>query len=266
VRRHTPLSGPGRPSVLAVLLMIACAGVLATPQCTNAQDAQSMFDDAVAAYQRGRFDSAAVGFQRLVQGGIDDPRVWHNLGNCYYKLGHIGRALVAYQRGIRLDPRDADLQANIRFVRLFAVDKIEPVGEFFLDTWWRALIAAVSVREARWIAALLFWLAAAVTVWRLWPGKSYRRVILPIAVSWCLWLLATGAAATTYARDYATHAGAVVVTQTNVRGGPGSEYALQFVAHDGLLGTVERSQSGWFLVRFPNGLKGWVASDDFEVI
>lgn len=248
--------------LLAIWVMLA----VVAPSLCSAQDATQVFDAAVGAYQRGQFDSASVGFQKLVQGGIDDPRVWHNLGNCYYKLGHVGRALVAYRRGLRLDPRDADLQANFRFVKLFAADKIEPVGEFFLDAWWRALVSEVSVYETRWLAAILFWLATLVTIWRLWPGKSYRRVVVPIVAAWTIWLVATGAAATAYARDYATRSGAIVVTQTNVRGGPGEEYALQFVAHDGLMGSVERVQSNWYLVRFPNGLKGWVAAKDFEVI
>lgn len=250
-------------------LLIAGLALLAfgaSPSPAKAQDPEAIFTQAVSAYQRGRFDSAAVGFQQLVRGGIDDARVWHNLGNCYYKLGKIGHALVAYKRGLRLDPRDPDLNANFRFVKLFAADKIEPVGEFFLEKWWQQFVANFSVYETRWMAAALFWIAGAFTVWRLWPGRSFHRVVVPLVVVWGLWGVTTGMAATAYVRDHVTESGAVVVTQTNVRGGPGEEYALQFVAHDGLLGTVEREQGGWYLVRFPNGLKGWVPAGDFEII
>jgi tetratricopeptide (TPR) repeat protein len=231
----------------------------------RAQDPGAIFARAVDHYQRDQFDSARAGFEQMVQGGIDDPRVWHNLGNCYYKTGHIGEALVAYKRGLRIAPRDPDLDANFRFVRLYAVDKIEPVGEFFLDAWWRALVAHISVYEARWAAGIVFWTAVIATIALIWPGRS-RIPVWPLVAVWLLWLGTTGVAATAFSRDYLTHSGAIVVTETEVRAGPGDDYAVQFVAHDGLIGVAERSESGWFLVRFPNGLKGWVPVATFKVI
>jgi hypothetical protein len=248
---------------LAVLII---ASITSMTSITHAQNAQSGYDAAVSAYQRGQYDSARVAFESLIHMGLDDARVWHGAGNCYYYLGHVGHALIAYKRGLRLAPRDADLLANFRFVRLYAVDKIEPVGEFFVEKWWQALVAGISVYEIRWLAAVFFWLAAAITIWRFWPGQQIRRFVLPLVAVWMFWLVATAAAATVYTRDFVARKGAIVVTQTDVRGGPGGDYALQFVAHDGLMGVAERAQGGWYLVRFPNGLKGWVATADFEVI
>lgn len=247
--------------VMMVLIILAAGDAVA-------QDPTAVFHDAVSAYQRGHFDSAAIGFTRLVQSGIDDPRVWYNLGNSHFKSGHIGAALVSYRRGMRLAPRDADLDANYRYARLFAADKIEPVGELFLSTWWRAAVDNVSIYEARWLAAILFWLASAVTVWRFWPDPVRRaRFPLWIVVTvWAVWLVSTGASATCYARDVVARDGFVTATQTDVRGGPGNEYTLQFVAHDGLAGSVERTESGWHLVRFPNGVKGWLQVSAFEII
>lgn len=251
---------------LAALALASILSIMSIPSTAHAQSSQTGYDIAVSYYQRGQYDSARVAFQALAKRGVDDARVWHGLGNCYYYLGHIGRSLIAYQRGLRLAPRDADLLANYRFVRLYAVDKIEPVGEFFLEKWWQALVAGVSVYEIRWLAGIFFWLACGFTIWRFWPGRHVRRFVLPLVVVWSLWAVATAAAATVYSRDFVTRRGAIVVTQTDVRGGPGADYALQFVAHDGLMGVAERLQGGWYLVRFPNGLKGWVATSDFEVI
>ncbi|MBI3872089.1 MAG: tetratricopeptide repeat protein [candidate division Zixibacteria bacterium] len=239
-----------------------------TPRPAHAQEPSRLFDESVSAYQRGLFDSAASGFLRLAQGGIDDPRVWYNLGNAHFKSGRIGSALVSYRRGLRLQPRDADLRANYRYVRLFAADKIEPVGGFFLETWWRALVDRIAFHEARALAAMIFWLAVVLTAWRLWPGPIPIRPVATwvVTLAWILWVGATGTTATCYFRDIGSRDGAVIALKTDVRGGPGGEYALQFVAHDGLEGTVERSESGWYLARFPNGLKGWIDARAFEII
>ncbi len=253
----------------AVEVILACLFVLLailSPSTSYAQSPDQLFSEGASAYQRGRFDSAVVDFQQLARMGFDDARVWYNLGNAQYKMGQIGHALVSYSRARRVSPRDADINANIRYVRLFAPDKMEPVGEFFLEQWWLALVRPLSVYEMRWLAALFFWIAAGVTVWKFWPQARWSipsRLVLAI---WCVWVLTSLAAATCYVRDAVTRSGAVIVTQTNVRGGPGDDYALQFVAHDGLMGTIERTESGWHLVRFPNGAKGWLMASDFEII
>jgi len=266
IRTQSAIPSPWLRGALAAIVILAF--ILCPFRETSAQDPDRLFNDAVAAYQRGRFDSAASGFLRLAQGGVDDARVWYNLGNAHFKSGRIGAALVAYRRGLRLAPRDGDLNANYRYVRLFAADKIEPVGVFFLERWWRVAVDRLSLYEARTLAAVMFWIAILLTVWRLWPGRVASK-LLPawvIVVSWCFWLGATGTAATSYRRDVANASGAVVAVKTEVRGGPGNDYALQFVAHDGLEGSVERTESGWYLVRFPNGVKGWIAASAFEII
>ena len=258
----------GRRSLPSLGSLIVCALMtlvaFATPALAQSPD--QIFSVAASAYQRGRFDSAAVGFQKLARMGFDDARVWYNLGNAEYKMGQIGHALVSYHRARLINPRDADINANIRYVRLFAADKMESVGDFFLEQWWQALVRPLSVYETRWLASLFFWIAAGLTVWKFWPQARRAIPTRLIVVVWCAWLLMTGAAATCYVRDAVTRSGAVIATQTNVRGGPGDEYALQFVAHDGLMGMIERTESGWHLVRFPNGAKGWLPAADFEII
>jgi hypothetical protein len=244
----------------------ALVGVLVSFSSVCAQEPTKLFDSAVGAYQRGHFDTATVGFLQLAQRGIDDERVWYNLGNAHFKSGRIGAALVSYQRGLRLAPRDPDLLANYAYVRLFTADKIEPVGEFFLERWWWRLADNISLSESRILTAFLLWIAALLTSRHLWPGLARRVGVVTVLAAWTIWLTATGLSATCYVRDVVTRRGAVVAVKTDVRGGPGSEYALQFVAHDGLQGSIERTESGWHLVRFPNGLKGWIAASGFEVI
>jgi hypothetical protein len=272
---HLPSVINRRLRLLPGVVALAAAAVLSRP--AQAQDPTALFNQAVAAYQRGHFDSATAGFLRLAQGGIDDDRVWYNLGNSYFKSGRIGSALVAYRRGLRLAPRDPDLIANYRYVRLFAADKIESAGTFFLERWWRGLVDRISLAESRLLAGLAFWLAALLTAYRWWLGMSanhgrlamVRRPSVPLWVIggvWVVWLILTGGTATCYSRDVTSRPGAVVAVQADVRGGPGDDYALQFIAHDGLEGTVERSEAGWHLVRFPNGLKGWVVTSAFEPI
>lgn len=250
---------------LGLIIVVGMCQIFGTGSVV-AQDHEQLFEHSVSLYQRGLFDSAATSFLTLAGSGIDDYRVWYNLGNAHFKAGRIGGALVAYQRGLRRAPRDADLMANFRYVRLFAADKIDPVGVFFLERWWQSVVGRISSGEARWLAGLMMWIAAFLTILRMRPGVRTQISSWTVGVVWLVWLTATGLVVETHVRDEVRMDGAVTVVKTDVRRGPGDGYTLQFVGHDGLFGTVERSESGWHLVRFPNGLKGWLATEDFEII
>ncbi len=68
-------------------------------------------------YQAGNYGSAISIYEELIFKGVDDAVVFYNLGNAYYQSGELGRAVLNLQRAALLDPRDADIQANLNLVR-----------------------------------------------------------------------------------------------------------------------------------------------------
>ena len=42
---------------------------------------------------------------------------YYNLGNAYFLADQLPEAILAFQRGLRLDPDDADVRANLDYVR-----------------------------------------------------------------------------------------------------------------------------------------------------
>jgi len=75
------------------------------------------FDAANKLYAETKFADAATAYEKLAQSGVVSPALLFNLGNAYYKSGQVGRAIAAYRRAEQLSPRDADLRANLQFVR-----------------------------------------------------------------------------------------------------------------------------------------------------
>lgn len=112
---------------MAVLLMGLPA---APPQLTDLQArAQAYFKDGVqlsaeaaqvparGAQARRSFALAAVYFDQLHAQGVQNPGFFLDQGNAYFLSGDTARAILAYQRGLRLEPENAALQANLTFVR-----------------------------------------------------------------------------------------------------------------------------------------------------
>jgi tetratricopeptide (TPR) repeat protein len=255
--RHLPILSLGQTRLLLLIL----SAFFAFPELSGAQSAAAVFDSAGACYESGDYDCAVTGYSSLVDQGYDDPRIWYNLGNAEFKAGRLGYAIKAYLRARRLAPRDPDINANLQFVRLYTVDKLEESGRLFILGWADLISAKYTLRE--WLAAagVLFSVLILLTILKVWFGRTGRAGWYWFGFGLFLWLLIIGGAARHYRDEYMRQRGVVVVKETDVRGGPGDDYTLQFTGHDGLLFTIDRQESGWYLVSFENGVKGWVIQD-----
>ena len=74
--------------------------------------AQTAWETANQHYADGQYEEAIICYENLLQ----DPavrsearaEVLYNLGNAYFKTGENARAILAYERCLRLDPRQQD--------------------------------------------------------------------------------------------------------------------------------------------------------------
>src|SRR5262249_7871984 len=57
------------------------------------------------------------GYEELVHRGVANADMEATLGNAYFLAGDLPRAIVAYQRGLRLDPNDTALPRNLTSAR-----------------------------------------------------------------------------------------------------------------------------------------------------
>jgi hypothetical protein len=63
------------------------------------------------------FRRAAECYAALNESGAQNPSLFRNEGNAYLLAGDLPHAILAYQRGLRLDPRDRLLRGNLHYAR-----------------------------------------------------------------------------------------------------------------------------------------------------
>src|SRR5439155_26228316 len=70
------------------------------------------FKAANALYDAGKFAEAASAYEKI------EPKtasVYFNLGNACFRQDKLGWAVLNYERARRLEPRDPDILANLKF-------------------------------------------------------------------------------------------------------------------------------------------------------
>ncbi|MDE5812105.1 MAG: tetratricopeptide repeat protein, partial [Muribaculaceae bacterium] len=79
-------------------------------------NAQSLDEKADQAYSDGDFQQALELYQQAAADNGVSSMLYYNMGNAYYRLDSIAKAIGCYERALRLDPKNDDARANIKFI------------------------------------------------------------------------------------------------------------------------------------------------------
>jgi tetratricopeptide (TPR) repeat protein len=78
---------------------------------------EQLFQQGNEAYSRGDYEQAISHYEELISSAGFSPAVLFNLANSYAQAGKTGRAILNYERALRLAPTDSDITGNLELVR-----------------------------------------------------------------------------------------------------------------------------------------------------
>ena len=121
---------------LVVILSFVLSGICAFGQ-VSAQE--SLIAQANQSYAESNFETAVQLYDSVLTLGYESAGLYFNLGNAYFKLKDIPSAILYYEKAKKLDPNDEDIRFNLELANSRIIDKMEPLPEFFLRSWLRAV-------------------------------------------------------------------------------------------------------------------------------
>ncbi len=255
--------------VLAVIALMPLKGgqQVYAAEVSDGSDIQEAFRAANALYAEGEFAEAGAIYQGITEGGFGDADVLYNLGNAWYKSGSVGRAVLSYERALKVAPGHTDARANLEFVRAGLADRPGRVATIgivgVLERTWSELDPVMLVVFVSLIYALLI---AVVVIGIVRGGMAGWPLGLSLALLALLVLVGTAAGTKIY-RLHGVHEGVVIVRETGVRTGPGEEFVLEFRLHEGTKVRLSEQRGGWTRVSvLGTDLEGWLPVGALEAI
>ena len=244
-------------ALLALLLSVSQAGA-------DIETASALFDKGNQSYEEGRFDQAIEEYEEILNLGIKDFRVFYNLGNAHFRQNQLGKAILNYRRALDLRPRDEDAQANLAFIKLFALDKIEEQRINPLSTMLHSFLDLWSTDEFAVLTSVFYTLSMFFGILMLFRGpKRYLRLGF-VAVLILMVIFGSSLLAKIY-HESVDH-GVVIAPQVEIRSGPGEDFILQVTGHEGLEFQLDGESEGWYRISLPNGIRGWIPRDAAEIV
>ena len=198
----------------------------AEAQAPGEQTAEQLWNKANTAYINGDFHAAADTYEELLSRGVSSMKLYYNLGNAYFKDDRIGKAILYYNRALRLAPGN---------------DNIEDIPEFFFVTWMRDIRHMMGCTAWSLLSlALLACMLGLFLVYLLAQRISLRKAGFYGTVVAALLFMLTTWFAVGERREMLDDTSAVVMTaSTAVKSSPDKSATDLFVLHDGKKGWVE---------------------------
>ena len=244
--------------LLAALAAFATlAFLLAAPSAGYAKTDVEKINEGNEAYRAGNWELAIESYSSVT---ANNAILFYNRANAYFKNEDIGKAILDYNRALRIKPRDKEIRANLEYARLSRTDKTETTEKTTTLRFAEAIFTKVSMNEHAAIAIALFTLLAALLAGIISvpaSGARSRLKSLAVIAAAALIVQLTVTGIKTY-NESVLKLGVVTVKAAAALSSPASGSRKVFELHDGAEVTLGRSENGFIQVELPTGWTGWL--------
>jgi hypothetical protein len=237
--------------ILLTILLLSATAVLAGKVEDN------LFQEANEAYSRGDYAQAISKYQQITDTAGYSPSVLYNLANSFAQSGKTGRAILNYERALRLSPSDSDISGNLQLVKkengLFPKESSR-VERFFqllsLSQWTALILLPLVLLTVYTLATIRF--------------RFSRQLNIGMGTS-CLLLLCLATAGTMFRYQYFSPS-VVVSPEVKLFISPFASSASIGALQEGRLVYPQKSHGDFTYVTDETDRKGWIPSAQIEAV
>ena len=243
-------------ALLLLLLMLPLAASAATKEKAD------------SLYAAEHYQEAAKQYEALLKQGVSSD-LYYNLGNCYYRMDDITRAVLNYERAQLLSPGDRDIRLNLQMARSKTIDKIVPESEMFFVTWYHSLVNLMSVDGWARMALVSLVIAIILALAYLFSDRIWlRKVGFFVGLLFLVVFALSNLFAYQQKQALVERSGAIVIrSAATVKSTPANNGTDLFILHEGTKVTItDNTMKEWCEIRVADGKEGWLPTKDLEVI
>ena len=247
--------------ILLFFSFILCLSTVATAQTAHLKIANDL-------YVKGQYADAAKLYEQILNKQGVAPELYYNLGNAYYKLNETGKAILNFERALRLDPGYDDARFNLEIAQQKVVDNILQTPTFFVGRWIEIFIKWLSSNQWLLISFLLFITSLALGfVFVFGPSLFVRKASFYSGVVLLIVSITTLVFSGIRKGQVVNHDEAIIMTGVvTIKSSPDKSGTDLFPLHEGTKVGIKTSLGSWVEIVLANGNVGWVEVENIEKI
>ena len=220
------------------------------------------------AYSMGQYETALNDYIEIEKNGYQSYKLYYNMGNAWYKTGNMGKAILYYEKALKLNPAGEDALNNLQIAKLQTLDKIDVLPEFIVSTWIKDIRNLMSSNGWGYTAIGLFAVVCILLLlFKFAPTTGGRKLSFVLAcVVFLFFIFAVLFAFSLRAKAKSEDNAVVMVPVSNVKSAPNSTGNNLFILHEGSKVEILEQAGKWCRIEISDGRQGWLEEKDIEVI
>jgi len=216
----------------------------------------SAFYQAKAYYEHADYDEAIKLYNSILETGVESGNLYFNLGNCYFKKGELGMAILNYEKARRLIPWDKDLESNYEYALSLTkapatASPKNPFAKAINILFERFTIDGLTILLS--VLYILF-LAGILSGIFFRPFKKYSiGALIFIGLFFIVALVGIEEKIALLNKE-----GIIISEQVDAKFEPIDKATTHFTLYEGAKVKVLESRSDWCKVKRADGKSGWV--------
>jgi len=227
-------------------------------------DIKSAFQEANTSYRTGDYAKAAAQYENLVQQNIHFSAIYYDLGNTYVRLGHLSKAILNFEKALRLDPRNNDIRHNLSYTRGLLEYRVEDSRNWYLKAS-EHILKYITEEEINSVVLGVIFVFLVGGIFGFVTGRgsfwsAWQRFVFIMLLS--VGLVAFGKQVqSNLIRD-----AIVMQKECEARYGPSEHDQVAFRMGEGIKVFVVDRREDWSRVLLTNGDSGWVKNTDIAEV
>lgn len=218
-------------------------------------------------YEKGEFNKSIELYDSLLNSGFYSTSLFYNLGNSYFKAGEFGNAMLYFEKALKYDPNNKDIQQNIFLTKRKIDSEIIELPVFFLKRWWNNISNIFSLGIWTFFS-ILFMIIMVLFIGLLWFNKGGRLISYAnyfIIISLTFFIISTFAANTRRNQIY-NNKNAILLKENRIYSGPDIRSEILYKLQPGEKLMLKDSLENWYKVQLMNKEIGWIDKKDLVKI
>ena len=216
----------------------------------------SAFNRANVYYEQANYDEAIKQYSSVLESGYESGNLFYNLGNCYFKKGELGRAILNYEKARRLIPKDLDLESNYEYACSLVKGQTVVSKKSLLLGALNNLFEKFTINGLTILLSLLYILILVNILISLF-FKQFKKYVLMLIVFMGVFFI-TCFIGLNSKRAFLNKEAIILAEQVDAKFEPIDKATTYFTLYAGMKIEVIESRDNWYKIKRQDDKAGWV--------
>ena len=231
------------------------------------QNIDEKFFNANNNYNSSKYLESINIYESILVEGWESNNLYYNLGNAYFRQNMIGQAIWAYNKALKINPRNSDVTHNLEIVNARIKDRVILPDEFFLVKSYMKFKSRYSLSEWLIIGSITIFFSVILFLLSklyIFDNVILDRLILGLII---LAMIEHGIILDRFFDESDNKIGIIIDNEVDTYSGPFyGDNTILFKVNEGTKVKINQSQNNWIEIILLDGNRGWVPLDKIRQI